>query len=167
MESRVKIVLRVIVIAITALGCAWALREWCYEPYACNVAISEITARTAASDNLRGEYAKVQRAEANIARLRALEPHCRTDVRLYMLLGGNEALAGQPQNAVRNYELALTIDRRPEIYIALAEQLILLGRIDEAVDNYVIAGRFSPAVLEIIPSEEIARRVRERLQHRG
>ncbi|HEX7830499.1 MAG TPA: hypothetical protein VF787_12635 [Thermoanaerobaculia bacterium] len=162
-----KLVLRVIIIGITAFACAWALREWCWIPYTCNVAISEITASTAASDNLRGEYAKVQRAEANLARLRELEPHCRTDVRLYMLLAGNEALAGQPQNAVHNYELALTIDRRPEIYIALAEQLILLGRIDEAVDNYVTAGRFSPAVVEIIPSEEIARRVRERLQRRG
>lgn len=155
---------RVLLIAITALFCAWALREWCLRPYACDVAMTEITASTSAVDDLRGDYARVQRAEHNIARLHALETQCRTDLRLYVLLGGNESVAGRHEQAVSAYEKALTLDRRPEIYIALAAELLQLGRIDDAVASYVTAGRFSPGTFDAIPSDELTRRVREELQ---
>lgn len=158
-----KTLARVLLVITATLVCATLIRKWCVRPVSCNVAMTEISAATFASNDLRGDYAREQRVEANLARLHELEPQCRTDVRLYVLMAGNESIAGRHDAAVHEYERALTIDRRPEIYIEMGNELIQLGRTDDAVESFVTAARFSPGTLDAITSEEVARRVRLRL----
>jgi tetratricopeptide (TPR) repeat protein len=164
MESRMKIALRIAVILLALAGSAWAIHKWSYQPYACNAAMTEITGATRAGDHLRSDYSKFQRAQRNIERLQQLERQCRSDVRLYILLAANESAAGRPEDAIEAYHKALTIDRRSEIYYGLAEQLVQLGRTDEAVEVFLTAARFNPNAMDWVPSPEIHRRVTERLQ---
>lgn len=158
-----KLVMRVFVIIVAAIVCAWAIRQWAWRPYSCAVAINDVIGMTRAAGELRGDYAVVQRADANLDRLRTIEPQCSADVRIYALMGNNEELAGRALNAVHAYEKALTLDPRPEIYVAMGNQLMQLGRIDEAVESFVAAARFAPGALDEVTSEEIVRRVRERV----
>ena len=46
----------------------------------------------------------------------------------------------------------------------LGRELVQLGRTDEAVEVFTIAARFNPYATEWYPSEEILRRVNERLK---
>ncbi|HEX2834619.1 MAG TPA: hypothetical protein VHW00_16525 [Thermoanaerobaculia bacterium] len=159
-----KFVARIAVLLVALIACAWALRKWCYEPYACNAALTDIQNATAAIEELRGQYSQFQRTQNNIERLQKLEPACRADVRLYVLLAANESAAGRAQNAVDAYRKALTIDRRSEIYFGLARELVQLGRTEEAVEAFTVAARFNPYASDWYPSEEILRRVNERLK---
>jgi tetratricopeptide (TPR) repeat protein len=154
-------VLRVLVVAIAAVACGWAILVWVVRPMQCNRVITDITRRTNSLDNIGNEYQRVARARTNLQTLRALQ--CDTDVRVPMLIGANEEALGQYDDAVTAYREALRADQRPEIYVAIGDALVQLGRVDEAVDNYVIAARFSPNVLENIMGEEIARRIRRRI----
>ena len=83
-----------------------------------------------------------------------------------MLMGANQELIGRVEDAERSYREALTIEQRPEIYMALALAQVQLGRVDDAVENYVTAARFGPQILYELPSDELTRRVQERLGQR-
>lgn len=150
-----------LVIALAAAACAFAMWCWVWQPMQCNIATTSLTRRTAAVEQSANEYERVLRARRNLEDLRAIP--CTTDVRVPMLIGNNEATLGDFEAALAAYHDALGIDRRPEIYAAIGEASIRLGRTDDAVNNYVEAARFTPYVLESIPSEEVLRRVRERL----
>ena len=50
--------------------------------------------------------------------------------------------------------------------MALALAQVQLGRVDDAVENYTSAVRFGPQILYELPSDELTRRVQERLGQR-
>lgn len=156
-----KIVVRAIVILAAMAGCGWLLVRWAYPPLHCGKALTDLTQRTALASETTDDYERVSRLRRNLEDLYANERQCRTDIRLYMLVAENEEMLGRDDDAIRTYEQALTIDRRPEIYTALGFALIRRGRIDDAVKMYVLAAHFRyPDDLEI-PSEVVARRVKE------
>jgi tetratricopeptide (TPR) repeat protein len=161
-----RIAARIAVLALAAAGSAWALWHWCWLPHRCNAELTSIQASTNAIDSLRGLYAREQRANGNLARLAALRATCATDVRVPFLTGVNESLAGRHERAVAALEEALTLDPRPEIYVALGQEQVFTGRNQAALESYLTAARFGFAIDEHSVSEEILRQVRERLHER-
>jgi tetratricopeptide (TPR) repeat protein len=153
-------------VIVAAVFLLWALPRFVYEPHACNRMVTDLTRRTALAYETGRDYARIDRARRNIQELHVLRDRCPTDVRSYMLIGGNQEILGRHDDAIRSYQQALTVERRPEIHAAIADALILTGRHDEAVANYVIAARFNPAIVQNIPSEVVAQRVEARLRER-
>ena len=157
---------RVAAMAAAAVLCAWALVEWVYVPVRCSMAVTQFSRRTDAALKSTDDYQRIVRARRNLADFAWMRERCAADVRVPMLAAGNERLLGRLEEALRSYEAALAADRRPEIYAAHAETLLLLGRMDEAAESYIAAARFAPEVMGTVPSEEIQRRVEERLRAR-
>lgn len=153
--------LRVLAVVLAAVACGWAIVEFAVRPIHCNRVITDMTRRTNALEGIGDDYQRIARARTNLQTLRGLQ--CETDVRVPMLIGANEEALGQFDDALTAYRDALRVDQRPEIYVAIGDALVQEGKVDEAVDNYVIAARFSPNVLENILSEEIANRIRSRI----
>lgn len=149
-----------------ALACIWAVARWAYTPYACARSITELTRRTQLASETGAEYTRLRRIRANLAELSLLAPQCGTDVRIPMLIGANHELLGRYEEAIASYRQALVVNPRPEIHTAMADSFIQLGRTDEAVAQYAVAARFNPAMLDLAPSEEVRRRVMEKLRER-
>jgi tetratricopeptide (TPR) repeat protein len=159
-----KIVGRVAVVLVAMALCGWLLLRWAYTPLRCNIDLTALTQRTGLASETSSDYERLSRLRRNLEDLAALEDRCRMDVRLYMLVGQNEEMLGRDEDAIRSYEQALTVDRRPEIYSAIGFALIRLGRVDEAVPMYVQAARFLYPDPIVIPSELVERRVAEILR---
>lgn len=155
---------RAIAILVVTLVCGWLLVRWAYTPLRCTAQLTELTQRTDLASASSESYARLSRTRRNLEDLRAIDPQCRMDVRLYMLKAANEEMLGHYEDAVRSYTSALTVDRRPEIYTSLGLTLIRLGRLDEAAENYAVAARFTYPDPPTIPSEIVERRVAEILR---
>ena len=154
---------RAILLALAGVLCAYALYAFVYRPHSCDRAISDMIERTRlASDTGRVLQSTVM-ARQNLADLRRIEDRCHSRVHIYMLEAENEHALGRKEEAIATLRRALLIDRRPEIYFAIGTVLVELGRMDEAVDHFVTATRFSSVRLEHIASPEARRRVEERL----
>ena len=83
---------------------------------------------------------------------------------LYVLEADNEDLLGRREASIDALRRALTIDQRPELYFQIGTLLVELGRMDEAVENYVMGTRIRRSSTLNIPSPEAERRVRLRLE---
>lgn len=143
---------------------AWALFHFAWIPHRCNAVSTAADRGTTAAEQTANDYERLVRARRNLQLLAGLRTSCPTDVRVPMLGAANELLVGRPEDALRTYRDALRIDQRLEIYVAMAETQIRLGRIDEGVASYVTAARFDPSRVETIFSEEVRRRVEEQLR---
>ncbi|HVE71202.1 MAG TPA: hypothetical protein VNI54_07525 [Thermoanaerobaculia bacterium] len=153
---------RVLLIAVAAVASAWALSRFAWEPVHCNIALSRIEAQTLSAEQTTDPYAQLVRARRNLQQLPGLR--CTTDVRLPVLLAANEELVGRLEDAARHYEQSLAMEQRPEIYMALANVQVRLGRVDAAVESYARAVKFHPPMLEQILSVELRRRIDARLR---
>lgn len=153
---------RTCIVAVTLLFCGWALWQWSVVPVQCNAELTRISASTKAIDTLP-DYAKEQRASANVEALQKLGERCPADVRVPFLIGVNESSAGHREKAIDAFKEALKLDRRPEIYSAIGFEMMSLGRTDEAVENYLTAARFGATIDEAGQSDEVWRRVQEGL----
>jgi tetratricopeptide (TPR) repeat protein len=88
------------------------------------------------------------------------------DVRVPFTLGTASAAAGDARAAIAQYQRALEIDRRPEIYLALGlAQLEALDR-SAAIESFVRACTFDPARFSEIPYEEIKQETEQRIRAR-
>lgn len=159
-----KLLVRAAALIATSILCGWAMVHWVYTPLACNGAVTDLTRRTTLITDSPGDYHRIARARRNIEALREVRILCPTDVRVPMLIAANEEALGRFDDAVRSYRDALSTGSRPEIHAALGHALIQLGRTEEAVEQYVIAARFDPTMLELPPSEEVRRLAGERLR---
>ena len=154
---------RVLLLIPIAALCAWGVVVWSYEPLLCNQELNSMRARTSATGETVNDYRLALAVRDNLTRLRRLEGPCRTNPRVYMLEAQNQYLLGQKEASIEAIRRALAVDQRPEFYAAIGETLFELGRVDEAVDNYVIAARFNALVLDQIEAEQVKRKVLERM----
>ena len=155
---------RILLLVPIAALCIWALVIWVYHPISCNQKVNEMRARTTIARETADTYRMTVLARDNLTALRRLEGPCRMTITLYLLEADNEDLLGRKETAIERLRHALTIDQRPEIYFAIGTLFVELGRMDEAVENYVHASRIKPLDGLFIPSPEAERRVRERLE---
>ncbi len=155
---------RLLVVAAAIVVSAWAVFRYAWEPVHCNAVVSQVEADTIAAEQLTDPYAQMRRGQHNLARIAAL--HCATEVRVPVLLAANEELMERFEDAAGHYDEALRMEQRPEIYFALGNVQVRLGRIDEAVESYARAVRLHEPLIYEIPSEEVRRRTADRLHLR-
>ena len=154
---------RIGVTAAAAVLAAWAVFHFAWHPYRCNAEVSAIEAATLAAEQVADTYGRTVRARRNLQRLAGLRESCGNEVRVPVLIGANQEILGRLPDAELMYRKALSIEQRPEIYTALARVQIQRGQIDAAVESYTTAARFHRPVLDEIRSEELQRRILERL----
>ncbi|PYQ27446.1 MAG: hypothetical protein DMF56_20030 [Acidobacteria bacterium] len=156
--------IRILIVLVVAALCVWAMFAFVKPPLTCNQSLNDLRARTEQTDQTGDSYKLIVLARQNLEQLRRLEGPCRTNVQLYMFEAENEDALGRKEAAIDALRRGLTIDQRPELYHNVGTLLVELGRMDEAVENYVTAARLLPEDVENIPSPEAQRRVRERMR---
>ncbi|MGZ5444405.1 MAG: hypothetical protein ACXWN1_20145 [Thermoanaerobaculia bacterium] len=150
--------------ALAALASVWALDRLAYMPCRCNAEVTNLTVQTTAAEATARGYERLVRARRNLERLKHLRDACPTQVRIPFLIGANKEIMERPEDALLSYRDALSIEQRPEIYIALAQIQIQLGQVDAGVESYVAAARFAPRIARRISSNEVRLQVAERLR---
>jgi tetratricopeptide (TPR) repeat protein len=148
--------------AIAAAAVA-ALRYAVYLPLVCESAVSraDFTANAASSD-----AEKLAWARATIGLLQRCRCLDGDNFRLPYTLGNAYSDNGEPKKAVVAYQRALSINRRPEIYVALG--LAQLDALDQpgAIDSFVAAGVFDPSHVAEIPYDAVRAEVERRIRSR-
>jgi tetratricopeptide (TPR) repeat protein len=164
--TRALFIVRVVVAALLVCATAYAVHRWCWRPYRCAAAVSAgATALEAAEHRSDADRQRIARAvQTNLRRCACSSPEL--DMRTYFALAEASAAMGDYRAAIADYERALAIDRRPELYFALG--MAYLNALDRlaALHNLARACAFDPARLAAIPypeiREETARRVADR-----
>lgn len=149
-------------LAAVLLG-ALTFYNWVYEPFVCNLRHNDLEASTLFLKQVADDTRIAVMARENVRKARTLCAMCPTTVAFHQHLAENQYALALKEDALASYGLALTVDRRPEIHLARGNILVELGRIDEAVSNYVQAVKFYPALIDNVSSPYAARLVRERL----
>jgi tetratricopeptide (TPR) repeat protein len=112
----------------------------------------------------RTDYLKRRAGEHALAMLRECDGAFPVDIRLLFARAYAHENAGDPRSAVAAYQRALTIDRRPEIYLSLGiAQLDALDR-RGAIESLVRAVAFDPARLGDIRYEDVRNETKQRLR---
>jgi tetratricopeptide (TPR) repeat protein len=161
-----RLVARIAVVAAVAAFCVYAFRVWVYQPYACVVMVTDLRNRTATMLTMKDDVAATAMARENLTDLYALRDRCPTEPRAYTMMAATLDRLGRYDEIIPVMQDALKIDRRPEFYIAIADADVRLGKTKDAAENYLTAARFRSNAIEAIQSEEIMRRVQERLHAR-
>ncbi len=161
--SRGIVILRAVALLVLIGATGYSLYLWSYLPLRCVHAASLGAAALNAAEQ-RNEYLMHRLAGRVRSDLDGCDCVFRADVRIPFALGDAAVAAGDARSAVREYQQALLLDRRPEIYLNLGlAQLEALDR-PAAVDNLARACAFNPALLSEIPYEEIRQETRQRLR---
>jgi tetratricopeptide (TPR) repeat protein len=160
----VKRVAALLLVTASIVTAALFTRQVVIEPWRCDTAKERLLRMSIEAEKSPTQYEISARARRNIDELRRLVEQCPAVPDLYMALALNEQLVGRNEEASATYVRLLEIEQRPEIYAALGNVLVRLGRYDEAVDAFVTARRFSPHI-GTIDHIVTRRRVRERLRN--
>lgn len=131
--------------------CALYIRRDLYERYRCHLMVRDVEANTALLEAIRDSVLVSIRARDNLEQLAPCIARTPWNIRLHMLAGGNYAFRGQHENAAAAYARALQYDRRPELYLGLGQELMNLGRTDEAVGHLVTACLVHPDWTDTLP----------------
>ena len=148
--------LRLSVRALAVVAAIAAIDFVCLVPWRGNLALREISDRSAMMLTSEPQTAAVV-ARDNLDRLDRVAGARRLDPAWYMLYAGNCEVLGRLPAAVDAYTRALRIDDRPELHENRAMILLHIGRADEAIADLVKAARFDPSVLEHLDGELRAR----------
>ena len=138
--------LRISLRALALVVAAIALHYVCAMPYRANLALREISQRSAAAQGSDAQTAAVL-ARRNLQDLAGVATARRLDPAWYMLYGANLELLDRYPEAFDAYTRALRIDDRPELYVNRGLVLIHLQREDDAIRDLVTAARFDPTTV--------------------
>lgn len=145
---------------IVVLAAMLALYRYTWLPYEANHVLFEVSQHNDTaemSDPLKG----MPVARADIALLESVEAGCRTDANYHMLYAANARVLRRPDLARQHYDAALTIDRRPEIFMQRGLTALESGDVELAVPDFVRATRFSAVMAEQLDGELRERVLRE------
>src|SRR5262245_15794290 len=148
--------LRLSLRALAAAAAAVAVYVVCVVPYRANLALREVSDRSAVALTADRPTAAIL-ARNNIDVLQGVAMARRLDPSWYMLYAGNCEMLDRLPAAADAYTRALRIDDRPELYEHRAMVLIRLGRTDDAIADLTKAARFDPNVLEHLDGDLRAR----------
>jgi tetratricopeptide (TPR) repeat protein len=136
--------------ALSALAFAAALAgiyRWVVVPYHCNIAKRPLVARTdAITAERRSDVARAYAREALVG-IRRLRRDCPRDIDLLMMEAANLAVMSHADESIAKYREALDVEKRPEIYFALANTEYAAGRVDDAVRDGELAVWFKPFLI--------------------
>ena len=153
---------RIIAMVVVGPLCLLALYRCSYLPLRCsvNVAVSErdLVAAAGRADN----YASIVAARHALDRLRHCSIHP-LEVDPPMLTALSYRFLQRDRASIAWYERALTIDRRPEIYLGLGVMQLRAGQREDGLRNLTLACAFAPDMLDGIEDgaarDEVKRRI--------
>ena len=149
---------RSLVLLLLAWGALMALRAAVYLPMVCERRVTG--ALSVLGDSADGDaIARHIAAESAHAMLAGCGSFECGDFQLAYARGLADAFAGDPFGAIAAYRSALSIDRRPEIYIDLGRAQLDAHDRRAAMKSFATAGTFSPAILERIPDDSLRQEV--------
>ena len=151
-----KTVARVVALVLLAVATGYALERWVVHPLRCSRAASFGAAALEAAES----RAAALNIRAELESCTCVSP---PDAIIPVARGAAAMVEGDARRAVAEYQRALAIDRRPEIYFQLG--LAQLEARDRAagIESLARACAFDPARLADIADADVRREVRQRL----
>jgi tetratricopeptide (TPR) repeat protein len=96
----------------------------------CNLAKGRINRDVRRMGRTGDEYARITLARSNVITCRVCIERFPQDHHWYMLLGANQRVLGERDEAIRSFQQALALIERPEIYAQIAELEIERGNVE-------------------------------------
>jgi tetratricopeptide (TPR) repeat protein len=146
--------------ALVFVLAGYAIYQWSYLPYGCNLVKQSAERTLLQAERISGSPQGAVVARGNLeATLKALQ-QCPHDLDLLMIAAGAYRQLGRSAEAIPLYQAALTLDRRPEIYLNLGQAQAEAGRETDSVPNFGAAVIFDPKLITEVPSQ-LQQRVQE------
>lgn len=156
---------RIAVALLLLVSACYAFYRFTVLPLVCNRQKATVLARTQRAVALGGGHRTTVLARDNVAGLAFCRRTC-NDVDLAMLTAANYRLLGRWNDAVTQYQQALEIQQRPEVYVSLAETLLALELREEATRAYERAAVFAPNYITTIEDPEMRHAVQRAVEER-
>jgi tetratricopeptide (TPR) repeat protein len=160
--SRVIVFARAVGLLLVIVATGYALHRWALRPLRCGYAAS-VGAATL-DRKLQSDYQTRRLAGQIRADLEDCTCVSPPDARITMTLGAAAEAIDDTHTAITEYQRALLIDRRPEIYFHLGLTQQETPDRAAAIDSIVRACAFDPARLADIPYDDVRREAEQRLR---
>jgi tetratricopeptide (TPR) repeat protein len=154
-----------LVVALTVTAGVYSLYRWCYLPYRCNLYKRSSERNVLIAEDLGQRLSRAMIARHELLLAQFWIERCPNDLDLYMIAGASLRQLGQSRDAIPVYQKALSIDRRPEIYLNLGLAQTEANLPEDAVPNLAAAVAFTPDLLSEVPptqQEEVKQFLRVR-----
>lgn len=151
---------RALALIILVIATGYSLDRWTWVPLKCAHRASFAGAKLQAAAQMTSHQTRLlgQRIRADLDGCDHL-----SNVAIPFIRGVADEMTDDPRSAIAEYERALEIDRRPEIYFRLGmAQLAALDH-SAAIASFSRACAFDPALLQDIPYGDVRRAVELRL----
>jgi hypothetical protein len=139
-----------------------ALYQCAYVPIHCSREVWRSEQRLATSAEGDDRSSQASAADRTLARLSRCDGRP-LDVNVPMLIALSYRFLLRHDFAVRSYQDALAIDRRPEIYFGLGTEQLQAGWRDAGMNSLFQACSFDPRLLDMIEDGQARVEVRKRL----
>lgn len=160
--SRVIVFVRAVGLLLVIAATGYALDRWALRPlrcgYAASVGAATLVQRQQSDYQTRRLAAQIR---ADLEGCACVSP---PDARIPMTLGAAAEAIDDTHTAITEYQRALLIDRRPEIYFHLGLTQQETPDRAAAIDNIVRACAFDPARLADIPYDDVRQETERRIR---
>jgi tetratricopeptide (TPR) repeat protein len=140
----------------------FALHQCTYVPIHCSREVWRSEERLSTSAERDDRFYQASAANQTLTLLSACDarPH---DVNVPMLIALSYRFLLRHDFAVKSYQRALSIDRRPEIYLGLGMEQLQTGAREAGVNTLFQACSYDPRLLDVIEDGQARVEVRKRL----
>jgi tetratricopeptide (TPR) repeat protein len=156
------VTLRALALVLLVAATAYAIERWTLHPLRCTYAAS--TGAALLDDADPADYRTRRAAHQLRVELEACQCVSPPDVGILMARAAAAEDDGDRTAAIAEYQNALRIDRRPEIYFRLGLLQHETGNGNDALNNLVRACAFNPALLADIPDDALRLETRNRVR---
>jgi tetratricopeptide (TPR) repeat protein len=146
--------LRIAGLLLLLAATAYSLHRFALLPLRCSRAAS-LGAIALETAERRPDYDRRRVAASVRESLRGCDCISPANVQIFLTRGGASAALDEHRAAIAEYQRALTIDRRPEIYFALGMSYLQVLDRPAAIRNLRRACAFDPSRITAIPYEDV------------
>jgi len=159
--SRGIVIVRAVALLLVIAATGYALDRWALRPLRCGHAATLGAAMLENAHQTEYQTKRVaSQIRADLADCACVSP---ADPSIPMTLGAAAEASDDPRTAITEYQRALQIDRRPEIYFHLGLMQQETPDRAAAIDNIVRACAFDPARLPDIPYDDVRQETERRI----
>jgi tetratricopeptide (TPR) repeat protein len=151
MSRRPAQIARIIASTVIIAATGYAVHRWAYLPYQCNAYKRSAERSVLFTQSLEPPDRRVFAARRNLDESLLWIDRCPRDLDLYMIAAASLRQLERSEDAAVMYGKALTLDRRPEIYLNLGQSQAEANQIAQAIPNLVTAVIFDPALINEVP----------------
>jgi tetratricopeptide (TPR) repeat protein len=161
MASLMNAILRGIALLLLIAGTGYAIDRWTLKPLRCGHAAS-LGADALDHDN-QTAYQTARQVRADLHDCECVSP---PDANIPTTLAAAAEASDDLRTAITQYQRALLIDRRPELYFNLGLAQQEAPARPAALENIVRACAFDPSRLKDIPYDEMRKATKRRIRER-